>query len=458
MKQTRSRASSGGVIERMTSSGIAYAIRFRADVERDGLRVRERFYVNLPDVATRSEAEQRLADTLTLVPMGRWSPPERAPVVEVPRDEPTFHEYASEWFVQRQAEGLAAKTIADLRGSLVNHLLPFFQHHRLSEITVQEVDRYKISKSLERQELEARLASWVNEDSEKRGPRPPRPLSNSSINHTLRHLAQILEVAVDQGLITSNPATGRRRRLKPEAPSRPWVEPQQLPAFLSAAKTSEGKIGVGYVLLALLCGTGLRIDEALSLTWRDVDLGTGHIYVTRSKTPKGVRRIPLSPALRETLTLWKTDTRHNGDGDYLIATGTGARANPSNLRRDVLAKAIAAADVELARLGIRPIGHVTFHGLRRTFASLRSYLGKPIRQTADVLGHEDVRFTLNAYAQSSLDPDEMLPSVRSAFLEGLEWARTGAYRALTGTDILEPEIMSPAQQTKSPVSGALKSG
>ena len=50
----------------------------------------------------------------------------------------------------------------------------FFQHHRLSEITVQEVDRYKISKGLERQELEARLASWVNEDGEKRGPRPPR--------------------------------------------------------------------------------------------------------------------------------------------------------------------------------------------------------------------------------------------------------------------------------------------
>jgi len=186
------------------------------------------------------------------------------------------------------------------------------------------------------------------------------------------------------------------------------------------------------------------------MTWRDVDLGTGHIYVTRSKTPKGVRRIPLSPALRETLTLWKTNTRHNGDGDYLIATGTGAKANPSNLRRDVLARAVAAADVELARLGIRPIGHVTFHGLRRTFASLRSYLGKPIRQTADVLGHEDVRFTLNVYAQSSLDPDEMLPSVRSAFLEGLEWARTGAYRALTGTDVLEPEIMSPTMQTKTP--------
>ena len=450
MKQTRSRASKGGVIERQTSAGLAYAIRFRADVERNGIRVRERFYVNLPHVATRTEAEQHLADTLALVRMGRWSPPERAPAIDLPQDEPTFHEYASEWFAQRQAEGLAMKTVSDLRGSLVNHLLPFFQHHRLTEITVQEVDRYKADKGLERQQLQEKLAAWQKEDAKERGPKPPRPLSNSSINHTLRHLAQILEVAVDQGLIASNPASGRRRRLKAEAPSRPWVEPQQLPAFLAAARTSEGKIGVGYVLLALLCGTGLRIDEALSLTWREVDLGTGHVYVTRAKTPKGVRRIPLSPALREALTLWKADTRHNSDEDYVIATSSGRKSNPSNLRRDVLAKAVATADVELAKLGIRPIGHVTFHGLRRTFASLRSYLGKPIRQTADLLGHEDVRFTLNVYAQSSLDPDEMLPSVQSAFLEGLEWARTGAYRALTGTDTPEADTASPALQTKTP--------
>lgn len=80
-----------------------------------------------------------------------------------------------------------------------------------------------------------------------------------------------------------NPASGRRRRLKADVPSRPWVEPQQLPAFLKAARNENGIVGVGYALLALLCGTGLRIDEALSLTWRNVDLGTGHAYVSKRK-------------------------------------------------------------------------------------------------------------------------------------------------------------------------------
>jgi hypothetical protein len=65
-------------------------------------------------------------------------------------------------------------------------------------------------------------------------------------------------------------------------------------------------------------------------------------------------------------------------------------------------------------------------GPRRTFASLRGYGGKSHRQTADLLGHEDVRFTLNVYAQSGLDPDEMLPPARKTFAEALEWAQMGS--------------------------------
>jgi integrase len=102
----------------------------------------------------------------------------------------------------------------------------------------------------------------------------------------------------------------------------------------------------------------------------------------------------------------------------------GAEAAPSSL-------ALVRRDLELAKLGILPIGHVTFHGLRRTFASLRSYGGKSHRQTADLLGHEDVRFTLNVYAQSGLDPEEMLAPVRGAFDRALDWAGMGSSEPLT---------------------------
>jgi integrase len=306
----------------------------------------------------------------------------------------------------------------------------------LSQIRIREVEAYKDAIAAARAKARA-----------KGKPFPDRPLSNGSINATIRTLAAILEDALDEELIASNPASGRRRRLAAGKPARPWVEPQQVPAFLRAAKTADAKASVGYVLLGLLCGTGLRIDEALSLRWRDVDLGTGRLFVERSKTAKGVRRISLPAALREVLTLWKADAEYGGDDDFVFATSSGRKPSPSNLRRDVLAPAVEAADVALAKAGIRPLGHVTFHGLRRTYASLCRYAGIDARTTSDRLGHEDIRFTFNVYSQSTLDPAEMLPAVRKAFDEGVEWVLTGTTEAL-------PEPASSVLETKSPVSGA----
>jgi integrase len=221
-------------------------------------------------------------------------------VVEESLEEPTFHVFASEWVAAREAEGLAPKTLVDLRWSLSNHLLAFFAAHRLSDITPQEVDRYRTAKTRDRAAIEnARAAAHA------RGERfSERGLSNSSINHTLRHLAQVLETALEYRLIASNPASGRRRRLKAAKPARPRVEPEQLMALLGAAKV-DGRAGVGRVLLGLLAGAGLRIGEALSLRWQNVDLGAGSLHVVDAKTAKGVREVHLTAALREELTLWK---------------------------------------------------------------------------------------------------------------------------------------------------------
>ncbi len=200
------------------------------------------------------------------------------------------------------------------------------------------------------------------------------------------------------------------------------------------------------MLLAILAGAGLRIGEALALTWQHVDLGTGSLYVVDAKTPKGVREVHLSPALRERLTLWKADSNHSARTDYVIATSTGRKHNPSNLRRDVLVKTIATANEKLAELGIAPIGSLTFHGLRRTYASLRCVCGDDPRYTADQLGHEDARFTMRCYAQASKRRDRMAKPHRDAYDAAVEWAAIGSSNALTLPD-LEPAA---AEATKNP--------
>ena len=77
------------------------------------------------------------------------------------------------------------------------HLLPFFQNHRLSQITVAEVDRYRESKVRE------------------------GVLSATSINKTITRLGQILEIAVERDLIARNPAKVGGKRRKVKAVSRP---------------------------------------------------------------------------------------------------------------------------------------------------------------------------------------------------------------------------------------------
>ena len=421
------RPPTGQVLVRTTSCGRTYALRFRA--------YGKRRYLTLgasDNGWTRRRAEEELANVLADVRRGIWQPPTREPEHVEPPPEPTFHEFASEWIAARELEGLADKTITDLRWSLSNHLLPFFASHRLSEITPQEVDRYKTGKARERQELEQARAR--GQKTRERG------LSNNSINHTLSDLSQVLETAVEYGLIPSNPASGKRRRLKSTRPNRPWVEPEQLPALLGAAKA---KGAVGRILLGVLAGAGLRIGEALALRWRNVDLPTGTLHVIDSKTEAGVRSVDLTHALREELALWKAETDFASSDDYVIPTGKGRKQSSSNLRRDVLSKAVTAANVKLAKDGIAQIGKLGFHGLRRTYASLRCACGDDVAYTSRQIGHTDARFTLKAYTMATRRRERLSGPHLKAYDRALEWAQMGT------NEVLE-RVPATAEATKNP--------
>src|SRR5690349_3651774 len=132
------RPATGQVIERQTAVGTLYALRFRA--------YGERRYVTLGrsrDGWTLERAELELQNVLADVRRGKWRPVDPAPMPEL-RD-PTFHEFASEWLAAREGE-LRPRTIEIYRWQLTHHLLPFFHAHRLSQISIKEVDRYRQAK------------------------------------------------------------------------------------------------------------------------------------------------------------------------------------------------------------------------------------------------------------------------------------------------------------------------
>jgi integrase len=200
-----SRKATGQVLERDGKRGRTYALRFRAYGERRFLTLGR-----ADEGWTRQKAEVELENVLADVRRGIWQPPAPEPAVEEPRPEPTFHEFASAWIEPRRHE-LGERTVEDYEWALSVHLLPFFARYRVGGITIEDVDRYRSAKV-----REGRLGA-------------------RSINKTISYLSTILEVAVEYGYMDRNPARGRRRRLKADAPRRQFLEADQVGALLDAA-------------------------------------------------------------------------------------------------------------------------------------------------------------------------------------------------------------------------------
>lgn len=296
------RPATGQVIVDKRRRSPAFGLRFRAYGRRE--------YINLgtaEDGWTQGKAQTELENILADVRRGIWRPAERGPVHETGDRDPTFHEFASRWFEATKGEW-RPNTKLDYEWQLSHHLLPFFQRHRLSQITVAEVDRYRAAKV-------------------KQG-----TLGAASINKTITRLAQVLEVAVEYGLIDRNPAKGKRRRLKATRPTPIWLDSaEQIKALLDAATEldreakSNGQIP-RQAILATLTFAGLRIGELIDLRWRDVNLAAGRIAVRASKTDAGVRSIDLLPALRDELSAYKARTGA-GAGERVFPTQAGGPMN-----------------------------------------------------------------------------------------------------------------------------------
>ncbi len=428
------RPASGRVVHR--ESG-AWALRFRAYGRRQ--------YVTLgtpEDGWTQAKAQTELQNVLADVRRGIWQPAEPEPAPEVNRD-PTFHEFASQWLEASKGEW-RPKTVRDYEWQLTSHLLPFFKNHRLSQITVAEVDRYRQAKVAQNKAIQAAAAKGepqIEEYVDKRGRkhhRTRRVLSVTSINKTITRLGQILEVAAEYGLIAANPAKGRRRRLKTHKTAPVWLDrAEHIEALLNAAGEldrqaeikggQDPKGGLVYrrALLATLVFAGPRIGELTALRWRDVDLAGYRITVRESKTDAGIRQIDMLPALHDELSAHKANAPSTAPDAFVFAAATGTELAQGNVRRRVLDKAIERANEKLIEADDVPLPDgLTPHKLRHTFASILVALGVDPGSVMDQLGHADPGFTLRVYRHGMRRNSTAKERLR-ALVAGTDWAPSG---------------------------------
>jgi integrase len=400
------RPATGQVIVDERRRSPSYGLRFRAYGRRE--------YVTLGTAAegwTRAKAQTELQNILADVRRGTWQPPVTE-VVQAPPEIPTFHAFASDWFERQKVEGGqrgAGLTVAgrdDLEWRLSNHLLPAFAARHLDQITVEDVDRYRLAKVRDGK------------------------LGVTSINKTLTTLAAVLESAVEYDLIGRNPARGRRRRLPAVAPRRSWLDrADHISALLAAAgsidDSARALCGQRRALLATLTFAGLRLGEAQALRWRDVDLARKTITVPSAKTDAGVRTVNLLPILRDELVDYRA--RLDSAPDSLVfGTAAGNALGATNVRRRVLGKAITLANTQLIADGFDPLPEgLTPHSLRRTFASLLFAIGEPPPYVMAQMGHTTPNLTLAIYARQ-MDRRDCEPERLKALVEGREWAAPGS--------------------------------
>jgi integrase len=385
-----SRQATGKVVEHHGTGGRTYrALRFTA--------YGKRRYVSLGAVSA-AEAEQALRHTMADVERGTWRPPR---AVEPPADvepTPTFHAFAEQWWVLREAQW-AMKTQHDYRWKLEFHLLPFFGERRLNEITVADVESYAAAKLAEK----------------------PRPLSPRSINATITLLGMILEAAADRDLIGRNPARGRGRKVRERAPRRTYLETaEQIEALMSAAGEldREARMDRQHVerraILATLTFAGLRISELCALRWRDVDLAGGWLQVGESKTDAGRRRIKIRGALNEELTGVRARLIHPSPDAFVFQTRAGKRPSGDNIRSRVLKAAVKRASEDCIKQGRPPLPDgLTPHSLRRTFASVLYAVGEDPGVIMDEMGHSDPALALRVYRQSMRRDEDEKTRLRS---------------------------------------------
>jgi integrase len=157
-------------------------------------------------------------------------------------------------------------------------------------------------------------------------------------------------------------------------------------------------------LWAILGYAGLRIGEALALTWRHVDLGAGVLLVRQSavageiaplKTRQANRDVPMLPQLLTVL----NEFRGNESGDSLLfATSTGKPLRSDDVRGRWLRPL-------LKRLGIAPAGcHAFRHGLPGRLDAL----GLSPASIQKFLGHASLSMTERYLHRSTADLREQL--------------------------------------------------
>jgi integrase len=304
----------------------------------------------------------------------------------------TLKDFITTWLTTIKFNQLKPLSYDRLESTINNHIIPNLGHYMLDKLTSLIIQSDLINKMFD------------------------NGMSYSSIKKAFDAINECCEYAVQNRKIIFNPVVSVKKPSQAKF-KRKEIEiftNEEIKKFEESCKDrySNGQYiyNMGYGLILMLY-TGIRMGEALSLKWENVNIQErqitidGNVILTKNrdkkikegdnryilvdqdttKTIKGKRSIKLSNKALDAINNLNSIYKYK-DNDYIFQTKNKTPIRPRNLQNML--------DSVLTRVGI---SHKGLHVLRHTFASMLFAKGIDVKTVSELLGHADVRITYSTY-------------------------------------------------------------
>lgn len=273
-------------------------------------------------------------------------------------------------------------TMAAYHAAFKTHILPYFGEMNYAEMRMRDIQVF-VDKKIE------------------------SGLSLKTVKDLVVDIKMLLNFAIEE--LELAPLPGRRKIIYPtinvqdknNVPTLNKDEQTKLLTYLMENPSFEN------LSIAIVLCTGMRIGEICAIQFSDIDLDSEMIYVRRCyeritdfesgktklifSTPKTFhsrREIPIPTKIIKILKKSSGIIRQ----DYFLCSGKEKPTEPRILRNHF--------NQICDRIGIR---HIKFHGLRHTFATRMIENKVDIKTASVILGHSDVKITMNTYVHPTDD-------------------------------------------------------
>ena len=202
--------------------------------------------------------------------------------------------------------------------------------------------------------------------------------------------------STEWGWLEDNPMRKVRKPTEPRGRVR-FLDEDERSRLLLACEASECEQLYPVVVLAL--STGMRQGEILSLTWPQVDLTRGYIYLEETKN--GERRtVPLVAHAKQLISDLSRVRRIDSN---LVFPSRVRPSSPVAIRRP-WGGAVQAANIQ----------DFKFHDLRHSTASYLAMNGASLVEIADILGHKTLQMVKRYAHLSEQHTSDVLESMNAA--------------------------------------------